>query len=162
MTKLAGIKAIVNNENEFIISEEEASGLNLIKLEGNTYHIIRNNIGYILEVLEKYSNKSYKIRIQNRVYTVNLQDSFEQNIEKLGLAIKTQQKLSEIKAPMPGTVLEVMVIEGQAIQKGDALVILEAMKMENIIKASGDGIIETINIIKGSSVDKNQIMLKLK
>ncbi len=162
MSKQEGIKAIINSEKEFLITNEDSSTLDLLRLEGNNYHLIRNNVTYHMEVLERYSNKEYKIRIQNRIYHVDLQDALDQTVEQLGLAIKIQHKVSEIKAPMPGTVLEVLVTEGQTIQKGDALVILEAMKMENIIKAAGDGVIASINILKGSTVDKNEVMLKLK
>lgn len=161
MTKSTIIKTIINSDKNFEISEEEASNLDLIKLSDNNYHVIRNNVAFHIEILEKYTNKDYKIRVQNRVYKVNLQDSLDQIVDKLGLAVKVHHKISEIKAPMPGTVMEVLVTVGQSIQKGDNLVILEAMKMENIIKAMGDGVIASIEVHKGSSVDKNEVMIKL-
>lgn len=161
MSEIPGIKAIVNNEKEFFLSEKFINKYDILKTGINTYHIFFNNKAYNLEVLETYDNKSYKVRIQNRIYTVSLHDEIDQIVETLGLATKTQQLLSEIKAPMPGMVLEVLVSQGQSISKGDNLIILEAMKMENIIKSPVDSIVKSIEVSKGASVDKNQVLIHL-
>ena len=71
------------------------------------------------------------------------------------------KKVNDIKAPMPGMVLQVMVENGQKIKKGDAIVVLEAMKMENILKSPADGIIRKIHVIMGDKVEKNQVMVIL-
>jgi biotin carboxyl carrier protein len=68
-------------------------------------------------------------------------------------------KVNEIKAPMPGLVLDVRVSEGEAVKKGDAIIVLEAMKMENIIKSPTDGIIKKISVKKGVAVEKNQVLI---
>ena len=70
-----------------------------------------------------------------------------------------QKKMNEVKAPMPGLVLRVMVNEGDAIQKGDALIVLEAMKMENIIKATGEGVVKKIIVQTKQAVEKNQVLM---
>jgi biotin carboxyl carrier protein len=62
---------------------------------------------------------------------------------------------------MPGLILEVIATVGQTIQKGDSLLILEAMKMENVIKAAGSGTVKSINVQKGATVEKNQILIEL-
>ncbi|HSH65835.1 MAG TPA: acetyl-CoA carboxylase biotin carboxyl carrier protein subunit, partial [Bacteroidia bacterium] len=69
-------------------------------------------------------------------------------------------KINEIKAPMPGLVLDIRVNEGDSIQKGDAVIVLEAMKMENIIKSPVDGTIKKINVKKGLAVEKNQVLVQ--
>lgn len=69
---------------------------------------------------------------------------------------------STVNAPMPGTVLDVKVKEGQEVKKGDVLLILEAMKMENEIMASNDGVVASINVSKGSSVNTGDVLLTLK
>jgi biotin carboxyl carrier protein len=79
----------------------------------------------------------------------------------MGIDSAGGKKVNDIKAPMPGMVLKVMVENGQQIQKGDALIVLEAMKMENILKAPSDGVIKKIHIVKGDKVEKNQVLLKL-
>lgn len=67
-----------------------------------------------------------------------------------------------ITAPMPGTVLEVKVVPGQAVKAGDILIILEAMKMENEILAPSDGTIDTVQTTKGTSVNASDILVTIK
>jgi biotin carboxyl carrier protein len=69
------------------------------------------------------------------------------------------KKVAEIKAPMPGLVLEVLVSKGDEIKVNQPLVILEAMKMENVLKSPTDGSIKKVEITKGDSVEKNQLLI---
>lgn len=68
--------------------------------------------------------------------------------------------MDNVKAPMPGLVLDILVEAGQSVNKGDNLLILEAMKMENIIKASGNGVVKNININKKMRL-KNQLLIEM-
>ncbi len=68
-------------------------------------------------------------------------------------------KVNEVKAPMPGLVLDIRVSEGDEVKKGDPILVLEAMKMENIIKSPTDGVIKKINVKKGLAVEKNQVLI---
>jgi biotin carboxyl carrier protein len=74
---------------------------------------------------------------------------------------KVGKKTNEIKAPMPGMVLRMMVKQGDTIAKGDGLLVLEAMKMENIIKAPADGVIKQLMVAERDKVEKNQVMIQL-
>ncbi|HZX46742.1 MAG TPA: biotin/lipoyl-containing protein, partial [Clostridia bacterium] len=67
-----------------------------------------------------------------------------------------------ITAPMPGTVLDVKVKEGQSVKQGDVLVILEAMKMENEIFAPADGTVASVNVSAGASVNAGDVLVSLK
>jgi biotin carboxyl carrier protein len=64
-----------------------------------------------------------------------------------------------MKAPMPGMVLDVLVKAGESITKDQALIVLEAMKMENVLKAPADAVIKSVNISKGNAVEKNQVLI---
>jgi biotin carboxyl carrier protein len=68
-------------------------------------------------------------------------------------------KVNDLKAPMPGLVLKVLVAEGAEVKKGDTLLVLEAMKMENNIKATHDVNIKQILIKPGDKVEKNQTLI---
>ena len=68
-------------------------------------------------------------------------------------------KVSDLKAPMPGLVLSIDVEVGKEVKKGDALLILEAMKMENVIKSPTDGVIKSIAVKTSQAVEKNQLLL---
>lgn len=67
----------------------------------------------------------------------------------------------KVTAPMPGTILEVKVKPGQAVKKGDVLMILEAMKMENEIVAPQDGTVASVNTSKGTSVNSGDLLASL-
>jgi len=69
-------------------------------------------------------------------------------------------KVSKLTAPMPGKVLDVLVSVGQEVLKGDGLVILEAMKMENVLKADDAGVIKSVNVSIGQAVEKNNILIE--
>ena len=77
----------------------------------------------------------------------------------MGIDEVAGKRINDIKAPMPGMVLHVMVQNGQPIKKGDAIVVLEAMKMENILKSPSDGTIKNILVVTGDKVEKNQVMV---
>ena len=66
-----------------------------------------------------------------------------------------------VKSPMPGTIISVNVTAGQAVKKGDVLVVLEAMKMENEIKAAKDGKVLSVAVNKGESVDTGAVLVTI-
>ena len=68
---------------------------------------------------------------------------------------------NKVTAPMPGTVLQVKVSQGQSVKKGDVICVLEAMKMENDIPAPCDGVIASINVQKGASVGAGDILASI-
>ena len=78
----------------------------------------------------------------------------------MGFENSASKHINELKAPMPGLILEVFVITGQQVKENDSLLILEAMKMENIITSPRDGIIKSIFAIKGDAVEKNYLLIE--
>ena len=66
-----------------------------------------------------------------------------------------------IKAPMPGTVVNVVVSAGQSVKSGDDLVFIEAMKMETPVKAPQDGTIATVDVAKGEAVDSGRVLVTM-
>ena len=80
-------------------------------------------------------------------------------LKSMGLEGALTPKINDLKAPMPGLVLDVVITAGDNVSKGDTLLILEAMKMENAIKAPADLKIKEIHTATGSAVDKNQVLI---
>jgi biotin carboxyl carrier protein len=133
------------------------------QLNGATYHIINNLKSYNAEVVGfNAAEKTAEIKVNNNLYTISVKDQYDALLEKLGLNNLNSAKVSEVKAPMPGLVLKVFVNEGSEVQKGDNLFILEAMKMENIIKAVADVTVKTVKIKPGDKVEKGQVLLLFK
>jgi acetyl/propionyl-CoA carboxylase alpha subunit len=156
------VRAVVNEDKVFDFDKDFLSSFDILELVDNQFHLIHNNRNFIFELIEQIDLKTYKVQIENRTYTITLKDQLDIMVDKLGLSAKATIKLSEIKAPMPGLVIDVLVKPGQTISKGDSLLILEAMKMENVIKSNGEGVIDEILVQKGNPVDKNQLLIKLK
>jgi biotin carboxyl carrier protein len=104
--------------------------------------------------------RTYVLRINNRRVEVNLKDSQDKIAEQWGLVSTSNKKINELKSPMPGMVLELLVREGDTVRKGDPLLVLEAMKMENILRSPGELRIAGISVEKGKAVDKNQILMQ--
>ena len=167
---MGAIKVVREGEKEFNVKLDKDlnSGLlngetfnwDVIKIKENTYHIIKDNKSYNLEVLSiKPEEKSFFIKVDGIKYQFNAKDKYDELLHSLGMDNLASKKVSDLKAPMPGLVLEVSVEGGQQVSKGDALLILEAMKMENVIKSPTDGVIKSISINKGETVEKNQLIL---
>ena len=88
-----------------------------------------------------------------------VKDKYDELLKSLGMDNLATTKVANLKAPMPGLVINIAIEVGQTVQKGDALLILEAMKMENVIKSPTDGVIKSILVKKGDAVEKNQVLL---
>ncbi|MGZ3873305.1 MAG: acetyl-CoA carboxylase biotin carboxyl carrier protein subunit [Mucilaginibacter sp.] len=103
--------------------------------------------------------KTASIKVNNNIYNIAAKDQFDILLDKLGLSSLSAATVSEVKAPMPGMVLKVFVAEGMDVKKGDNLFVLEAMKMENIIKAPADVVVKKIKIKPGDKVEKGQVLM---
>ena len=134
----------------------------ILEFKKGRFHIIRNNRSVEAELVSMNpEEKSCVIKVNNHLYYVDVKDKYDDLLHAIGIDVAGGKTVNDIKAPMPGMVLKVMVESGQKIQKGDALIVLEAMKMENILKAPSDGVIKKIHIIKGDKVEKNQVLVNL-
>lgn len=153
-------KAKVNDNFEF--DNLSAKTLDIIPVEDNTFHILHEGKSYSAELVEaNFKEKKLRLKINGSNYEVELSDQYDQLVKKMGLSANITHKVNSINAPMPGLVLDIMVEEGQDIAKGEPLLILEAMKMENVIKAPGEGKIKSIEVKKGTAVDKGQLLIDL-
>ena len=151
------------NERSFDITPEEVHVLDISTISDNeTFHILDDNKSYKVELISHdASGKNLTLRINGNTYTTKLSDKYDRLIDQLGMKIVGSQSTGDIKAPMPGLVLDILVEVGQTVSKGDKVLILEAMKMENIIKTTGDGIIKAIHAQKGKPVDKGTLLIEL-
>lgn len=162
------LKTIVNNEVSFEIKEEN----NQTYLNGEIFHwdiisnahhfhIIHNHKSYKAELLSAdYVSKKLSVKINGNSYEIDLKDRLDLLLNKLGMSHNVTSTLKEIKAPMPGLILHISVHQGMEVKKGDSIMILEAMKMENILKSPGDGTIKEVKVKVGKSVEKNEILVE--
>jgi biotin carboxyl carrier protein len=150
---------IEKGNNKLLINGEKIVA-DIQQLKPSVYHIINDLRSYNVEVISfDREAKTADIKVNGNIYTVAAKDQFDILLDQLGLSSMNSAKVSELKAPMPGLVLKLFVSEGSEVKKGDNLFILEAMKMENIIKSPADVIIKTIKIKPGDKVEKGQVLL---
>ena len=133
----------------------------LAALGNGRYHVLHLGKSYSAELLEAdYSAKAFVFKINGQRIELQAQDRFDQLLKRLGLSDASAQKVNELKAPMPGLIVDVRVQPGQAVQKGDPLLVLEAMKMENILKAPADGVVDSIKVALRANVTKGQVLVQ--
>lgn len=101
-----------------------------------------------------------RITINHRQYELKIQSENEMMLEKLGINASSSKTVELLKAPMPGLVIDILVQEGMQVKQGQPLLILKAMKMENILRASHDGAIKRILVDKNQKVEKDAVMLQ--
>jgi biotin carboxyl carrier protein len=106
-------------------------------------------------------SKKHQLKINGKVVDIQLEDKYDELLKKLGMDAASSQKIGDLKAPMPGLVVNIPVAEGDVIKKGDVLLILEAMKMENALKAVADATVKKIMVKTGQAVEKNQVLIQL-
>jgi len=151
----------IDNKGDDLLVNDTKIQADIRQLSPNTWHIIEQLKSYNVTLIgfDKVA-KTAQIRVNDNIYTITAKDRFDLLLDQMGLTSLTSAKVSELKAPMPGLVLKVFAEEGMVVQKGDSLFILEAMKMENIIKSPVDAVVKSIKVKPGNKLEKGQILLQ--
>ena len=165
-------KVNVNNKKEQVVifdpEKNNATGTidgtpfswDVIEVKDGSFHVIKNNRSYTVEVIKAdATEKTFFISVNGNKYQIRVKDKFDELLKSLGMDNLNARKVNEIKAPMPGLVLDIRIAEGDVVKKGDPILVLEAMKMENILKSPTDGTVKKINVKKGIAVEKNQVLI---
>jgi biotin carboxyl carrier protein len=160
------MKITIDNKDIELV---KSNGSWLTNIDSNTRIIKRDfETAIVINGSSVVSIKSLGIDVENKTITIlhngkklnfKIIEPLDELLKSMGLESAFVSKISDLKAPMPGLVIDVLMKEGDEIKKGDKLVVLEAMKMENILKSPVDGKIKSISILKGQAVDKNQLLI---
>lgn len=103
--------------------------------------------------------KQLVLRIEGKKISVDIKEPVDILLDRLGINQKVSRKVNNLKAPMPGLIVKVLSKVGESVKAGEPLLILEAMKMENVFKASADVIIKDILVNEKQSVEKGQVLI---
>jgi acetyl/propionyl-CoA carboxylase alpha subunit len=134
--------------------------LDIVGSEEHGFSVIYDKASYKAEVIKAdYTTKEFIIRVNGVDFNLQAADRFDLLLKELGMEHLTAAAVNDLKAPMPGLVLKVNVKPGDEVKKGQALVVLEAMKMENVLKAENDGLVKSVECSEGGAVDKNQVLI---
>jgi len=160
MDKIYKVK--VNNEVDFEFNLNKIQNLDAQPLSTKKYHVLKENKSFKAEVVASdFLNRKYTVKINSNSYEIDIANELDLLIVEMGLSLGNAQIINDIKAPMPGLILEVNVKEGDQVKEGDYLLVLEAMKMENALTAPRDAVIKSISIEKGQTVEKNQLLIEM-
>lgn len=155
-------KVKVNENFEFEFSQKEIEELDAKQINNSNYHILKDDRSFNASILKPdFLQRRYEVKINSNIYSVKIQNELDQLIEEMGLSLGSAQQVNDIKAPMPGLILEVNVKEGDEVNEGDYLLVLEAMKMENTLTAPRDGVVKSVSVSKGDTVEKNQLLIEM-
>ncbi|MBL0145937.1 MAG: acetyl-CoA carboxylase biotin carboxyl carrier protein subunit [Chitinophagaceae bacterium] len=150
------------NDFEFTIDNAALNAADFIKKSPTDFNLIKNNRSVNARLIETdMPGKFLQIEVEGEIFNIEIKDELDQMLDQMGFNSASTKHIKEVKAPMPGLVLEVNVTQGQEVKEGDRLLILSAMKMENSILIHADAKIKNIKVSAGQAVDKGQVLVEL-
>ena len=162
------MKAKINNKETITFNPNENNPLvgddfqlEIVSQAENELRVVYNGKKYNARLLKlDRVTKEATLKVNGNRFKVVLTDKYDALLKSMGMGAGAVQKVNELKAPMPGVVFEIKVAVGDVIKKDDPILVLEAMKMENILKSPIDAVIKTILVEKGNTVEKNKILVE--
>lgn len=125
------------------------------------FNLSYNGKTYFGEILEEGSESNFlKLKINHRIIEVRKKGELDDLISALGLDVPKIRKLKELVAPMPGRIVAINVEVGQELNVEDPILSLEAMKMENVLKAEGIGTVKAILAKPDQVVEKGAVLIE--
>jgi biotin carboxyl carrier protein len=126
------------------------------------WSVLQNNKSYVVKVISfNAKEKTIELSVNQEIFHLKVENQLDLLLDQMGMGHTGSTKIDNVLAPMPGLVLKVLVASGQTIQKGEPLLILEAMKMENIIKAAGESVVKAVLVNNQDAVEKNQLLIEM-
>ena len=123
------------------------------------YSLLVDNLSHEAFIEER--DGTYSVILQGKLYAVQVQDERTWKQTQFSPTPPTGGGEIQINAPLPGLVMDVVVVAGQDVRAGETLLILESMKMENHIHAPRDGVIEDVHVSARDQVDRGQALLTI-
>lgn len=144
-------------KNQILVNDEPLA-LDFQQMPGSgvTSLLINNRS---LEAVVEEQDGQWQVLIQGDLYSVTVDDERSRRLASARGVLGHADGEAVIASPMPGIIIAVPVAEGDDVQKGDKVVILESMKMENELRAPRDGRVTQVKIKAGESVEKSQVLL---
>jgi len=148
------------NQDGRILVDNEPRTIDFRELRtGELYSLLVDHLSYEAVVEER--DDQYHVLMVGDLYEVKVTDERSRRLADAFMAFGDLAGEVAIRAPMPGLIVRVPVSEGEAIAKGDTVIILESMKMENELKAPRDGTIHRVSVKAGDSVEQNKVLITI-
>jgi len=156
------LKEISREGNQHTIAvDDEIFNIDLVKVGPAEYSILYKGRSYNIEVVPGREPKHYTVNtfyFSNEIEVVDAETRYIRSRDNAAGGHAS----NIIRSPMPGKIVKVLVSEGEAVEVGQTVIIVSAMKMESEFKASKAGIVSKIHVSEGDTVDGNQILVEIK
>lgn len=151
----------IERKNKELLVNGETVEVDVAPINDRMFHVLLNGKSFRCEVEKSdETGKSLIVKVNGRELPLEIRSELDVQLERMGLSDALAFTASDLKAPMPGMILDLYVQEGDEVDKGDQLLLLEAMKMENVIKAEGAGTVKNIQVAQGDKVEKNALLIE--
>lgn len=155
-------KVKVNGKHSFNFNQQEAQSLDVISETNTNFHILYNNKSYKTKLIQdNFNAKKYTISINSNIFHLEISDELDLLINEMGYSESSSKTLNSVFAPMPGIIIDLKIKEGDTVNEGDTLFILEAMKMENAIVCPKNSKVKSVSIKVGDAVEKGKLLIEL-
>ena len=148
----------INRDDEITIDGVKYP-IDLQAIDEATVSLLIDNASH--EALVETGRDGVQVLLRGRLYAARVEDERASRLKQASGGLHAAGDEVTIKAPMPGLIVAVPVNEGQAVQKGQTVVVLESMKMENELKAPRDGTITSVKVNSRQSVEQHQPLVVL-
>ena len=157
------ITGILNSNNPLDLNKSSLEKYEILEVNYSNKEIIlfKDQKKFKCKILKhNYEDQSYVVKVNGNISTIRIIKPAEKTAEKIGINKNTGLNVNTLKAPMPGLILEILVTKSVTVKKGDPIIILEAMKMENILTSPIDGVIKNIEVKPQQTVEKNNVLIR--
>lgn len=153
---------ITIQEETFSITKEDLDSLDIIPSGGLQYHSLSDLKSYQIKILQTdFPNKRISLEVNGNPYHLKLEDELDQMVNQMGMLATKSHQINNVTSPMPGLIIDIMATVGQVVFKGTPLMVLSAMKMENIISSPGQGVIKQLEVQIDDAVEKGQVLIEM-
>ena len=143
------------------VEVESGSGAEVHWIDRDFFEVIYQGKSFKGEILNRdIENRKLRLKLNHRVFELKKRFVLDDLIAELGLDKVKVKQLKEITSPMPGRILNIQVQVGDHVKVGEPILSLEAMKMENILKSDGEGVVKSVVIEKDQVVDKGELLIE--
>jgi biotin carboxyl carrier protein len=147
----------INGEDKILV-DGKAYDIDFRSVAGQPVYSLLIN-GHSYESLVRSSGEGLEVLLHGQFYIVSVDDERQRKLVQTSGPKAADRGEFHLKSPMPGLIISLSVREGQEVKKGDQLIVLESMKMQNELKSPTDGIIRSLRINAGDNVEQNQVLL---
>lgn len=157
-----GARLTVEREDDRVTLDGSSAQTSLDEVAGTPLRLVTvgDRVHRVI-VRQRAGRGVYQLWLYGHVYDVEALDERARAISDLSAAAAGPSGPAPLVAPMPGLIVRITVAEGEKVQTGQGMIVMEAMKMENELRAAGSGTVKRITVSEGNAVEKGTVLIEL-